>query len=163
MGLQIGGLLPAEYLGPGCPSRVLDPHVCLEARLAASVSLRLQPRGISLGFWVFFVFLPTPLTQMFEAICRAAHSCVYNKEVLVWTGRGGEERAARQRSDRCEWRSGGHRTVEVGAERCQFCLWPGNQSMQADVFASFFFFRFFFFGFFFLFFYFFFLFCTSHH
>lgn len=27
---------------------------------------------------------------MFEAICRAALSCVYNKEVLVWMGRRGQ-------------------------------------------------------------------------
>lgn len=82
---QIRRPLLAKYLGPCTPSRELDPHVCLEVCLAASVSFRLRPRGIS--FWGFS-FPPT--TQMFEAICRAALSCVYNKEVLVWKGRRGQ-------------------------------------------------------------------------
>lgn len=124
--------LPAEYLGPGPPSREPDPHVCLEVCLAAAVSLRLRPRGIS--FVVFFS--SPPLTQMFEAICCAALSCVYNKEVLVWTGRS----SARWRSDRCPRRAGGHRAVEVSVERCQVCHWPARESMQGNVFAFYIFF-----------------------
>lgn len=80
---------------------------------------------------LLFFFSPPPsphtLTQMLEAICRAALSCVYNKEVLVWTGR--------RRSDGCRWRAGGHRAVDAGAERCQICLWPASESMQANVSA----------------------------
>lgn len=89
------------------------------------------PEELVLLFFFFHSPSPPTLTQMFEAICRAALSCVYNKEVLVWTGRS----SARWRSDRCRRRAGGHHAVDVGAERCQLCLRPASESMQSNVSA----------------------------
>lgn len=67
------------------------------ARLSGSLSgcLRLIPppsqRNSFFGGFSPPLSLPlSPTTQMFEAICRAALSCVYNKEVLVWKGRRGQ-------------------------------------------------------------------------
>lgn len=57
--------------------------VCLTDCLAASVSLLLS---MLLSQRILF-----SATQMFEAVCCAALSCVYNKEVLVWRRRENSE------------------------------------------------------------------------
>lgn len=81
---DLTGLL-AEESGLCTPSRSgsVCLSVCLTGRLAASVS---------------FLLIPPPsqrilfsTAQMFEAVCCAALSCVYNKEVLVWRRREGSE------------------------------------------------------------------------
>lgn len=94
----------------------VSPSVCRSVgrsdRLAASVSfLLVLPPSQRILF-------STP--QMFAAICCAALSCVYNKEVLVWRRREGSEVE--------EWvllrRGGGHCAVGVNTGWCQLSLWP---------------------------------------
>lgn len=112
------GLL-AEELGLCTPSR--SGSVCLSVWQTVWLTLPTSQRIL------FFT------TQMFGAVCCAALSCVYNKEVLVCRRRDGNKVG--------EWvllrRGGGHCTVGINTGWCQLSLWPPTSQYSIPFFPFF--------------------------
>lgn len=97
--------------------------VCLSGRLSGRLHLIPLPSQRNLF----------STTQMFRAMCCAALSCVYNKEVSVWRrGEGSEveERVLLRRG-------GGRCAVDVNTERCQLSPWPPTSRCNMAVFILF--------------------------